>query len=86
MRVILTGVLLVALFACGNEYSDKEIEDNLTKQITAAAPGVITTVKDGVVTLQGVCPDESCKHVSQTAAENMAGVQSVVNQIVIKSP
>jgi len=44
------------------------------------------TVKDGVVTLSGTCPDESCKHTSETSAKETKGVKEVVNNIIISAP
>jgi hyperosmotically inducible periplasmic protein len=82
---------LVFLFAltvasCSSVRTDKDIEKELDRTIRAAAPGVVMTVKNGVVTLSGTCPDESCRHTTETNAKNTAGVKEVVNNIIISTP
>jgi osmotically-inducible protein OsmY len=44
------------------------------------------TVKNGVVTLSGTCPDESCRHTTEVNAKKTAGVKEVVNNIIISTP
>ena len=85
MRVLLLCVV-VFLASCKQGPSDKDIENDLTSTIRSAAPGVVMTVKDGVVTLSGTCPDESCKHTSETTAKETKGVKEVVNNITISAP
>ena len=77
---------MVFLASCKQGPSDKDIENDLTSTIRSAAPGVVMTVKDGVVTLSGTCPDESCKHTSETTAKETKGVKEVVNNIIISAP
>ena len=78
----------LALFiaACKQGPADKEIENDLSSKIRTTAPGVVMTVKNGVVTLSGTCPDESCKHASEVAAKETKGVKEVVNNIIITAP
>jgi hyperosmotically inducible periplasmic protein len=78
--------LVVILASCKQGPSDKDIENDLSSKMRTTAPGVITTVKNGVVTLSGTCPDESCKHTSETAARETKGVKEVVNNIIISAP
>jgi len=85
MRLLLICVV-VLLASCKQGPSDKDIENDLTSTIRSAAPGVVMTVKDGVVTLSGTCPDESCKHTSETSAKETKGVKEVVNNITISAP
>ena len=85
MRVLLL-CFVVFLASCKQGPSDKDIENDLTSRIRSAAPGVVMTVKDGVVTLPGTCPDESCKHTSETSAKETKGVKEVVNNITISAP
>ena len=85
MRLLLF-CFVVFLASCKQGPSDKDIENDLTSKIRSAAPGVITTVKNGVVTLSGTCPDESCKHTSETSAKETKGVKEVVNNIIISAP
>ena len=85
MRVILL-FFVVILASCKQGPSDKEIESDLTSKIRTTAPGVVAAVNDGVVTLSGTCPDESCKHTSETAAKETKGVKQVVNNIIVSAP
>jgi osmotically-inducible protein OsmY len=85
MRFLLL-FLMVILASCKQGPSDKEIENELTSKIRSASPGVVMTVKNGVVTLSGTCPDESCKHTSETSAKATKGVKEVINNIIISTP
>lgn len=81
---LLVFTLLVLLTSCGN--SDNNISEEINAKLTANNPNVRATVKDGVVTLTGTCPDASCKNVSETAASNVEGVERVINEIRVASP
>lgn len=76
----------VLVASCSMGRSDKDIEHELDPTIRAAAPGVVMTVKNGVVTLSGTCPDESCRHTTETNAMKTEGVKEVVNNIIISTP
>lgn len=78
--------LMVIVASCKQGPSDNDIENDLTTRIRGAAPGVVLTVNNGVVTLSGTCPDESCKHTSENTAKETKGVKEVVNNIIISSP
>ena len=78
--------LLVFVASCKQGPSDKDIENDLSSRMRTTAPAVVMTVKNGVVTLSGTCPDESCKHSSETAARETKGVKEVVNNIIISEP
>jgi len=85
MRALI--LFFAVLFAsCSTGRSDNDIEKELDPTIRAAAPGVVMTVKNGVVTLSGTCPDESCKHTTEVSAKKTSGVKEVVNNIIISSP
>jgi hyperosmotically inducible protein len=85
MRILF--ISFVIFFAsCSQGRNDNDIEKELDKTLRAAAPGVVMTVKGGVVTLSGTCPDESCKHTTETSAKNTKGVKEVVNNIIISTP
>jgi hyperosmotically inducible protein len=84
MKWFYTIALAVLFAACGN--SDGKIEKELNEKLSAANPNVRGTVKDGVVTLTGTCPDESCKNVSETAARETKGVKNVISQIQVSQP
>jgi osmotically-inducible protein OsmY len=85
MRILIV-CLIVLLSACKQGPSDNEIEKELSAKMLSAAPGVVAVVKDGVVTLSGTCPDESCRHTSETAAKETKGVKQVINNVTISTP
>lgn len=76
----------VFIASCTSTPTDNDIEKQLDPTIRAAAPGVVMTVKNGVVTLSGTCPDESCRHTVETSAKNTSGVKEVINNIIISTP
>jgi hyperosmotically inducible protein len=84
MRVVIL-MMLVMVLACKQGPTDASLQKELGT-INASYPGVTALVKDGVVTLTGTCPDESCKNASETAARNIKGVKSVVNNISVSAP
>lgn len=84
MKFLFPAVLAVMLMACGK--SDSKVSEEVNAKLTANNPNVRATVKDGVVTLTGTCPDESCKNVSETAAKDVKGVKQVVNEIQVAPP
>ena len=76
-------ILVLFLIACSS--NDNRIEDAINAKLMAAnSNNVRATVKDGVATLTGTCPDESCKHASEVAASETSGVERVVNEVVVK--
>ncbi len=85
MRVLLF-CFITFLTACSDGSTDKKIEKELDPTVRVAAPGVVMTVKSGVVTLSGTCPDESCRHTIETNAKKTRGVKEVVNNIIISTP
>lgn len=84
MKIILPFVLALVFVSCGN--ADKTISEQLDQQLMAGNPNVRATVKDGVVTLTGTCPDLSCKNVCETAAREVEGVKQVINEIQVAEP
>lgn len=76
-------LLLFAMVSCKSGPSDEQIQRDLSGNLNGS---VTATVKDGVVTLSGTCPDENCKTSSESSAKNAKGVKSVVNNIVVNTP
>jgi osmotically-inducible protein OsmY len=77
---------MVIMASCKQGPTDAQLHDQIAGMINPTSPGVTVTVNDGVVTLGGTCPDESCKHVSESAAKGIKGVKQVVNNIVVSPP
>lgn len=85
MRLLFVCLMVLTL-ACKQGPSDSQIQQEATNKISASAPGVSVTVKDGVATLTGSCPDESCRNVSESAAKGIKGVKQVINNITVNPP
>lgn len=85
MRILIFS-LLVIFASCKNGPSDKDIDQDLRTRLSSTAPGVVSSVKDGVVTLSGTCPDQSCKESSESAANGTKGVKQVINNIIVNAP
>jgi hyperosmotically inducible periplasmic protein len=85
MRLLLMGLLFLIL-SCKGGPSDEQLQKQLSETISASYPGVTASVAKGVVTLNGTCPDETCKTGSEASAKSVEGVKSVVNNVVISAP
>ncbi len=70
--------------SCNNKPDDNKIQENVTKQLqdNKNYAGVNSTVKDGVVTLSGMCVGDNCAADIENNIKNVDGVQKVENQIV----
>jgi hyperosmotically inducible periplasmic protein len=79
--------LLLILSSCGGpkdadiqkSFADKASKDGRLSNVSA-------TVADGVLTLTGNCPDESCRSYAEQSAKEIKGVKSVVNSIAVSAP
>jgi hyperosmotically inducible periplasmic protein len=82
-KFLLMAFLLVSLqfSACKSKPKDSDLQASVNEKL--AASGVSATVTDGVVTLNGQCPDESCRTSAEQSAKNVKGVKSVVNNISV---
>jgi osmotically-inducible protein OsmY len=69
--------------SCNNKPNDKELQENITRQLqeNAGYKGVNTSVKDGIVTLDGSCEGDDCAAQAAKQAAGVAGVDSVQNNI-----
>ena len=79
---VLPALAIVILSACNGGVKDADIEKAVTEKITAISSDVAdasVTVKDGVVTLNGMFKDEASKAAFETAVKAIPGVDSVVN-------
>lgn len=78
------ALLLSIMASCNNKPNDKQIQDSITKQMHANKDytGVNSTVKDGVVTLTGMCEGDDCAANIEKEIKDINGVKEVENHIV----
>ncbi len=79
--VALMGFWLVA---CKSKIKDEDIQTQI--QNMPALSHLTATVKEGVVTLTGECPDPVDKEHSENAVKQIPGVKSVINNTTIAPP
>ncbi len=77
------AILLIASVSCNNKPDDKQIQDNVTKQLqdNKNYAGVTSNVKDGTVTLSGTCEGDNCAADIENNIKGVDGVQKVENNI-----
>ena len=67
--------------------SDESIGAEVRRRMDALGPGdmagIIVEVDDGVVTLRGVAPSQAAAWRAQSAAQSVAGVKLVRNQVTV---
>ena len=88
LKLFLAGTCLafcLAFTSCKSGTSDADIQTafNEKAQTDARLTNVSATVNDGVLTLNGQCPDEACRTSAEQAAKDVKGVKSVVNSITV---
>ncbi|MDQ6843440.1 MAG: BON domain-containing protein [Bacteroidota bacterium] len=78
-----TALLLIIAVSCNNKPNDKQIQDNVAKQLqqNKSYAGVTSTVKDGTVTLSGTCEGDNCAADIENNIKGVDGVQKVENNI-----
>lgn len=64
---------------------NEDVHDCLTEDRHLDASGVMITVKDGEVTLNGVVPERHAKHHAEHLVEKIAGVTHVQNNLRVAS-
>ncbi len=86
IRILKTGFILLICFAQSCTSADSKIAGEINEKLMSANPSARATVRNGIVTLTGTCPDQSCKNVCETAARETEGVDRVINEIVVNQP
>lgn len=78
------ALLFIGAASCNDKPNDKDIQDNVTKSLQANKnyAGVNSTVKDGTVTLTGMCEGDNCAADIENNIKEVNGVQKVENNIV----
>ena len=82
--LLMGGAFLLAAFqfnGCKSKPKDSDLQASVNEKLSPS--GVSATVNDGVVTLNGQCPDETCRTSAEQTAKNVKGVKSVVNNITV---
>jgi hyperosmotically inducible periplasmic protein len=82
------AIIAMSISSCKGGVKDADLEKTITEKIaaTADAAGVTSTVKDGVVTLNGVFKDDASKAALETALKAIPGVQSITDNATIVPP
>jgi len=85
LAVLFTLSSGVFLTACNNGPKDSKIESDFKDKakVNPQLANINASVNDGVLTLTGQCPDETCKPSTEQAAHDVKGVKSVVNNITV---
>ncbi|MGK2863089.1 MAG: BON domain-containing protein [Chitinophagaceae bacterium] len=83
----LLSISLLSMFfivSCSSKPDDKQIQENVTKHLqdNKNYAGVNSTVKDGVVTLSGMCEGDNCPTDIENKIKGVDGVQKVENNII----
>lgn len=84
IKSILLGMSF-ALLLVGCKPKDADIQKAITAKLSAL-PGVEVSVKEGVVTITGICKDDAFKQNAETIIKGVEGVKSVVNNCEIAAP
>ena len=80
--LMITGLMFLVA-SCSP--SDSSIEASVKSKVSTLS-GVNVEVKDGIVTLSGQVADDASKAAAETAANEVKGVKSVVNNITVPPP
>ena len=85
--LLLGGIFSVSmhLASCKGGAKDSDIQSSFNEKVQADAQlsNVSATVNDGVITLNGQCPDENCRTHAEQTAKDVKGMKSVVNNITV---
>ncbi len=79
--IALTGLFL---FSCKSGVKDSDIQTQI--QNMPALEHLTASVKNGVVTLTGECPDPADKERCENAVKQIPGVKSVINNATVAPP
>jgi hyperosmotically inducible periplasmic protein len=75
----------ITFSSCNSQPKDSKIQKDFEDKAKTnpQLSTISASVNDGVVTLNGLCPDAACKTNAENAAREVKGVKSVVNNITI---
>lgn len=80
--IMVIMVFTAFFWGCKSENHDAAIQTAVTGNLSNR-PTISATVKDGIVTLTGECPDKDCRSNSEDAVKKIDHVKKVVNNITI---
>ena len=80
--------LSLQLTSCKSKPKDSDILASVNEKFSSDArfSGLSATVNDGVLTLNGQCPDENCKTDAERKAHEVKEVKSITNNINVAAP
>lgn len=88
LKLLLAGSIFFAVSlsfnSCKSKPKDSDLQTSVNEKLGTS--GVSATVNDGVVTLNGQCPDEPCRTSAEQSAKDVKGVKSVINNISVAPP
>lgn len=78
------ALALSLMVSCNKKPNDNQIQDKVTKKLqdNKNYAGVESSVKNGVVTLTGMCAGDNCATDIENNIKNVDGVKKVENNIV----
>jgi hyperosmotically inducible protein len=83
MKYFLSLLIIAMLVSCSA--SDGDIAKSVKAGLELIDSTIQVTVEDRVVTLSGEVDDESVKNAAESSIREVSGVQSVVNNLTVKS-
>lgn len=79
-------LMSVLFFSCAPKDSDIQVKVNEKFTTSPELMGASASVADGVATLTGEVKDDAAKAEAETAAKEVKGVKSVVNNLTVTPP
>jgi len=79
-------LMSVLFFSCAPKDSDIQVKVNERFTTSSELMGASASVADGVATLTGEVEDDAAKAEAETAAKDVKGVKSVVNNLTVTPP
>lgn len=79
---------VLAFTSCKGGAKDEDVQKSFAEKARTDGrlSNISATVNDGVLTLNGSCPDETCRSYAEQTAKELKGVKSVVNNITTTPP